>query len=393
MLSQSLAGLKVIDFTQIAAGPTCTMLLADLGADVIKVEAPGGELGRTFVSWVDGQSVTFMSLNRNKRSITLDLKNEDHLHICRKLLLDADVVVESFRPGVMQRLSLDYEQISKDNQRLIYCSVSAYGQTGPWKDKPGVDGVIQAVAGLMSVTGSAGAPPCKIQVPVVDIVTGYLATVSVLAALTEREKTGAGQHLDISMFGSAIALQQSALSAYLADKVIPKRIGSAAPYAAPNEALQCADGWIMVAAYQPARWKALCEIVGMPELLTDPRFIDLAARINHRTELVQALESRMRLQSKLTWITALEAVDIICAPINNYAEVVSAPPYVGANMDERIEHPSVGFITMPRSALKSCGELPTARRYPPMLGEHTSEILLAMGYSDAHIDRLFPPQL
>ena len=393
MLSQSLTGLKVIDFTQIAAGPTCTMLLADLGADVIKVEAPGGELGRTFVPWVDGQSVTFMSLNRNKRSITLDLKNEDHLGICRELLLDADVVVESFRPGVMQRLSLAYEQISKDNQRLIYCSVSAYGQTGPWKDKPGVDGVIQAVAGLMSVTGSAGAPPCKIQVPVVDIVTGYLAAVSVLAALAEREKTGAGQHLDISMFGSAVALQQSALSAYLADKLIPKRIGSAAPYAAPNEALQCADGWIMVAAYQPARWKALCEIVGMPELLTDPRFIDLAARINHRTELVQALESRMRLQSKLTWITALEAVDIICAPINNYAEVVSAPPYVGANMDERIEHPSVGFITMPRSALKSCGELPTARRYPPMLGEHTSEILLAMGYSDAHIDRLFPPQL
>ena len=166
MLSQSLSGLKVIDFTQIAAGPTCTMMLADLGADVIKVESPSGELGRAFVPWVEGESVTFMSMNRNKRSIALDLKNKDHLEICRDLLLEADVVVESFRPGVMQRLGLGYEQLQQANPRLIYCSVSAYGQSGPWQDKPGVDGVIQAVAGLMSVTGSADAPPCKIPEPV-----------------------------------------------------------------------------------------------------------------------------------------------------------------------------------------------------------------------------------
>jgi crotonobetainyl-CoA:carnitine CoA-transferase CaiB-like acyl-CoA transferase len=389
VLSQSLTGLKIIDFTQIAAGPTCTMLLADLGADVIKVEAPSGDLGRTFVPVVDGQSVTFMSLNRNKRSITLDLKNDEHLAICLKLLREADVVVESFRPGVMQRLSLGYETLRKDNPRLIYCSVSAYGQTGPWRDKPGVDGVIQAVSGLMSVTGSPDTPPCKIQVPIVDIVTGYLATVSVLAAIAQREVTGAGQHLDISMFGSAVSLQQSALSAYLADKIIPQRMGSAAPYAAPNEALRCSDGWIMVAAYQPARWKALCEIVGMPELLTDLRFIDLESRITHRVELVQALESRMSMQSKLIWITALEAADIICAPINNYAEVVSAPPYIGADMEERIEHPSVGVISMPRSPLRSSGELPAARHPPPILGEHTREILLALGYSDTDMHRLF----
>ena len=157
MLSQSLSGLKVIDFTQIAAGPTCTMILADLGADVIKIESPSGELGRAFVPWIDGESVTFMSMNRNKRSIALDLKNTDHLKICWELLLEADVVVESFRPGVMQRLGLGHEKLQQHNQRLIYCSVSAYGQSGPWKDKPGVDGVIQAVAGLMSVTGSADA--------------------------------------------------------------------------------------------------------------------------------------------------------------------------------------------------------------------------------------------
>ena len=391
MLSQSLNGLKVIDFTQIAAGPTCTMMLADLGADVIKIESLSGELGRAFVPWIDSESVTFMSLNRNKRSVALDLKNKDHLQICLELLLQADVVVESFRPGVMQRLGLGYEQLKENNPRLIYCSVSAYGQSGPWKDKPGVDGVIQAVAGLMSVTGSADAPPCKVQVPVVDIVTGYLASVSVLAALTQRGKTETGQHLDVSMFGSAVALQQSALAAYLADKIIPERIGSAAPYAAPNEALRCADGWIMVAAYQPARWKALCEVVGAPELLTDPRFMELAERIENRAELVRALESRMLSQSKQAWIQALEAADIICGPINNYAEVVRAPPYVDANMSEHIEHSSVGLITMPRFSLKSIGELPAARRPPPRLGEHTREVLLAMGHSSSRIDTLLSP--
>ena len=391
MLSQSLNGLKVIDFTQIAAGPTCTMMLADLGADVIKIESLSGELGRAFVPWIDSESVTFMSLNRNKRSVALDLKNKDHLKICLELLLQADVVVESFRPGVMQRLGLGYEQLKEKNPRLIYCSVSAYGQSGPWKDKPGVDGVIQAVAGLMSVTGSADAPPCKVQVPVVDIVTGYLASVSVLAALTQRGKTETGQHLDVSMFGSAVALQQSALAAYMADKIIPERIGSAAPYAAPNEALRCADGWIMVAAYQPARWKALCEVVGAPELLTDPRFMELAERIQNRAELVRALESRMLSQSKQAWIQALEAADIICGPINNYAEVVRAPPYVEANMSEHIEHSSVGLITMPRFSLKSIGELPAARRPPPRLGEHTREVLLAMGHSSSRIDTLLSP--
>ena len=391
MLSQSLNGLKVIDFTQIAAGPTCTMMLADLGADVIKIESLSGELGRAFVPWIDSESVTFMSLNRNKRSVALDLKNKDHLQICLELLLQADVVVESFRPGVMQRLGLGYEQLKENNPRLIYCSVSAYGQSGPWKDKPGVDGVIQAVAGLMSVTGSADAPPCKVQVPVVDIVTGYLASVSVLAALTQRGKTETGQHLDVSMFGSAVALQQSALAAYLADKIIPERIGSAAPYAAPNEALRCADGWIMVAAYQPARWKALCEVVGAPELLTDPRFMELAERIQNRAELVRALESRMLSQTKQAWIKALEAADIICGPINNYAEVVRAPPYVEANMSEHIEHSSVGLITMPRFSLKSIGELPAARRPPPRLGEHTREVLLAMGHSSSRIDTLLSP--
>lgn len=393
MLSHSLAGLKVIDFTQIAAGPTCTMMLADLGADVVKIEAPGGELGRVFVPCVQGESVTFMSLNRNKRSASLDLKNPDHLRVCRELLLEADVVVESFRPGVMKRLSLDYHEVSKANQRVVYCSISAYGQSGPWKDKPGVDGVIQAVSGLMSVTGSAGDPPCKVQVPVVDIVTGYLASIAVLAAIAQRETSGTGQHLDVSMFSSAVALQQSALAAYFSNHIVPERIGSAAPYAAPNEAIRCADGWIMVAAYQPSRWKALCEAIGFPELLVDPRFTDLAGRIRHRAELVLALESRMTLKPKLAWIEVLEAADIICGPINNYAEVAVSPPFVDARLNEEIEHPSAGSIHLPRFTLGAVGEFPVANRPPPRMGEHTREILESLDYSPLEIDALLgiPP--
>ena len=392
MLSQALSRLKVVDFTQIAAGPTCTMMLADLGADVIKVEAPAGELGRAFFPYVEGESVTFMAMNRNKRSIALDLKSPEDLRVARELIASADVVVESFRPGVMKRLSLGYDEISLINPRVIYCSVSAYGQTGPWKDKPGVDGVIQAVSGLMSVTGSEGAPPCKVQVPVVDIVTGYLASISVLAAISQRDRENVGQHLDVSMFASAVALQQTAFATYFADGIVPERIGSAAPYAAPNEALRCSDGWIMVAAYHPERWRALCESIGAPVLAEDPRFSDSASRIANRQALVEALENRMRECPKHHWLEKFQAVDIICGPINDYSEVVSSPPFRHAEMGERISHPVAGDVTVPRFSLAAAGEVPATRRPPPMLGEHGHEVLTGLGYSAEQVDSLLAQQ-
>ena len=392
MLTCSLAGLKVIDFTQIAAGPTCTMLLADLGAEVIKIEAPGGELGRSFVPCVGGESVTFMSLNRNKRSITLDLKDPEQRAIGKALMASADVVVESFRPGVMKRLKLGYEDLVETAPHLVYCSVSAYGQTGPWKDKPGVDGVIQAVSGLMSVTGSPGAPPCKVQVPVVDMVTGYLAAVAVLAALNRRRIDGQGQYIDLSMFGSAIALQQSTYAAYLADDVVPERIGSAAPYAAPNEALRCADGWIMVAAYHPARWLALCETLGAPELATDRRFADLGSRIANRAVLVKELEQRLISGTKSQWLERFERVDIICAPINDYAEAVNCPAYLQGGLTQHLRHPTAGDIRMPRSPFCVADASTSTDRAPPLLGEHTRQVLTGLGCTEDRIEQILERQ-
>ncbi|MEY4249677.1 MAG: hypothetical protein RJA87_1310 [Pseudomonadota bacterium] len=379
MLTRALTGLKVVDFTQIAAGPTSTLMLADMGADVIKVEALAGELGRAFVPRINGESITFMSLNRNKRSIALDLKDPDHLRLCLELVATADVLVESFRPGVMDRLQLGYEALSAVNPALIYCSISAYGQIGSWKDKPGVDGVIQAVSGLMSVTGTPGAPPCKVQVPIVDMVTGYLAAMAVLGAVHQRQREGRGQYLDISMFASAIALQQSTLAAYLVDQVVPERIGSAAPYAAPNEALRCSDGWIMVAAYHPERWRALCDALNAPELEIDERFADLASRITNRVMLVQMLETLMATGSKAHWLREFEARDIICAPINDYAEVVNSVPYVEGQFSERFDHPTAGFITMPRSPLIQPAEGQGTQHPPPLLGEHTREVFENLG--------------
>jgi len=383
MLGDSLNGIRVIDFTQVAAGPVCTQTLADLGADVVKIEAPTGELCRALAPFVQGQSLGFMALNGNKRSVALDLKNPQQREAALQLAADADVVVESFRPGVMQRLGLGYEDVRQRNPGVIYCSVSAYGQEGMWQHKPGVDGVLQAVSGLMSVTGLPEAPPCKVQVPVVDMVTGYVAAIGVLGALARRRREGEGDRegewIDASMFASAIALQQMSFASYFADGVPPARIGSAAPYAAPNEALRCADGWIMLAAYHPSRWEALCGVLECPGLLTDPRFRELSARIAHRRELVQLLEERMTRRPRAEWLKRFEAVDIICAPINDYSEVIASPAFADARLSETVRHPIAGELTLPGTPLRAVGEVPRARRPAPLVGEHTREVLRAAG--------------
>lgn len=395
MLANALTGLKVIDFTQVMAGPTCTLCLADLGADVVKVETPTGDLSRALSPWVNGEGVAFLALNRNKRGIVLDLKQLSHRQAAQELIAQADVLVESFRPGVMARFGLDYATVSADNPRLIYCSVSAYGQHGASKDLPGVDGVLQAVSGLMSVTGTPDGEPCKVPVPVVDLVTGSLAAISVLAALQERQRTGLGQHVEASMFASAIALQHVSFASYFADGLVPGPQGSAAPYSTPNEALRCADGWIMVAAYHPARWQALCAAIGAPELAGDPRFAENKSRLQHRQTLLRELEARMLAHPRAFWLEKFTAVDIICGPINDYAEVAQSAPFAEAALAESVQHPVAGTLTLTRSVLGAVGERPRARRSAPTLGEHTREVLTALGMTAGAIDSVAatsPPQ-
>jgi crotonobetainyl-CoA:carnitine CoA-transferase CaiB-like acyl-CoA transferase len=290
-MSGALEGITVLDLSQGAAGPTCAMSLGDLGAVVLKVEPPGGEWGRGLgPPFVNGIAAAFLGMNRNKRSIVIDLKKPGGADVVLRLAARCDVALESFRPGVADRLGIGYEAMCAVNPRLIYASISAFGQHGPWRDRPGVDGVAQAMGGIMSVTGSADGPPVKVGVPAADMAAGVYASQTILAALFARERTGQGQRVDVSLLDSLLAYQVVPLSMYLASGQPPQRLGSAAPYAAPNEVYPTQDGHVMVAAYAPKRWRALCDVVGRPELATDQRFDTNEKRVSARSALSEVLE-------------------------------------------------------------------------------------------------------
>lgn len=376
-MKDSLHGLKVIDFTQIVAGPTCTMMLADRGADVIKIESLHGDLSRQLGPWRHGESIMYFSMNRNKRSVVLDLKRDDHLDVAERLISNADILVESFRPGVMERLGLGYETVRALNPKLIYCSISAFGQSGAGREKPGVDGIIQAASGLMSVTGTSGAEPSKVQPPIVDTVTGFLGTIAILDALRIRDKTGHGHWLDVNMFASAIQLQQTAFASYLATGEIPSPCGSAAPYAAPNEAYPTRDGWIMVAAYHEQRWQAFCALLHLHHLLEDKRFATLSDRVKNRKELFDLVSIPLKRLTTSEWLNKLSKADIICGPVNNYAQVAQMPEFLGAELTASITHPEAGPIDVVAPMRNSVLDRNDASmiRSAPRLGEHTEEVL------------------
>jgi crotonobetainyl-CoA:carnitine CoA-transferase CaiB-like acyl-CoA transferase len=389
MLRTALKNLKVVDFTQIGAGPTCSMLLADMGAHVIKVEAPEGELGRALgPPWIGDAAALFHAFNRNKLGLCLDLKAPEGMAVARTLIAQADVVIESMRPGVMERLGLGYAQLAADHPRLVYCSISAYGQTGPYADRAGVDGILQADTGLMSLIGSPGTEPSKVQAPVVDVVTGYLACVGVLAKLQQRGETGEGGYLDVNLMNSALALQQPSFTSYLSDGQLPERMGSAAPYSAPNECFQTADGWIMVAAYIGNRWERLCEALGLPQLAQDERFASSPQRVAHRGAMRDALADTFRAHGTDHWLGALKAADILCARVATYADVEQHPQVAANRMIATVADPAAGAVRMPGFPINSeeCNRLPHAPA--PQRGQHTREILAAAGYRAAQIESL-----
>ncbi len=392
MFKRSLRGLRVVDFSHVLAGPVCTMMLADMGADVIKIEPPGGELGRQIgPPWIAGESAVYLSVNRNKRGIALDLKSDSGREVARRLVSRADVVVENYRPGVMQAFGLGYDTLANSNRGLVYCSISAYGQTGPLRGRPGVDGIIQAASGLMSTLGVADGEPVKVATPVADMVTAYMATIAILAAHHAAQRSGQGEYLDISLYNATLMLQQIGYASYFASDTAPAKAGSAAPYAAPNEAYQTLDGWIMVAAYHPKRWQALCAVLGAGELEHDPRFSSNESRVAHRDALRRALTPLFRQRATDEWVKRLAESDILCAPVADYDDVVRSQEYAASGIDSWVDHPVAGKVRMPGFAPGPAHATSANARITaaPTLGQHSRQILTECGYAPAEIDALF----
>jgi crotonobetainyl-CoA:carnitine CoA-transferase CaiB-like acyl-CoA transferase len=387
MIRTCLEGVSVLDFTQIGAGPTCTMMLADFGASVVKVEPPSGDLGRHLgPPWYGDHSPVFIAFNRGKRSICIDLKSAGGREVAHRLALKADVVVESFRPGVMDQFGLGYAALAAEHPQLIYCAVSGYGQTGPLAQEAGVDGILQAASGLMGLIGDETTGPCKVQAPIVDVSTGYIGALAVLAALMERQKTGRGSYLDVSLFATAVALQQSAVTSYLGDGQQPRKMGSAAPYSAPNEAFEASDGWIMVAAYIGERWRRLCEILDLPHLVDDSRFKTSGDRVVNRAEMRSILGAAFRRRSCAEWLTLLKDADILCSRVAEYADLLANPQLAHLNMLVDLDHPTEGRFRTPGLPINPRETNRLAFAAPARLGEHAPLILQEFGFTPDEIE-------
>jgi crotonobetainyl-CoA:carnitine CoA-transferase CaiB-like acyl-CoA transferase len=388
-INKALEGVRVLDFTQIGAGPLAGMQMGDMGAEVIKVEAPAGDIGRKLgPPWQNGESVVSMCFNRNKRSLIVDLKKPEGAILIKELAASSHVVLESFRPGVMDRLGIGYDALRAVNSKIVFASVSAYGQTGPWRDKPGVDGIVQAVSGLMSNIGDENSPPMKVLVPAVDMVTGFLTTSTVMAALRVVEATGLGQHLDMSLYNSAIMFQQSAIASYLSSGEKPIRIGTAAPYSAPNEAYPTKDGWIMIAAYHDDRWPALCKLLNKPDLAIHPEFSTIPLRVANRKKLMTELTVLLASKTSAQWQELMEAQDIICGPIADYDMVMASPQLKHNGLIVDTLNSVAGNVKMPGLAVGDRDAQSRVRYGPPTLGEHSCEVLAEYGLSQSQIDTL-----
>ncbi len=366
------------------AGPFCTMLLGDLGADVIKIEPPGrGDLSRslggTALRLRGGDNAPFLALNRNKRSVTLDLKSPDGLDALRRLVRDADVLVENFRPGVMARLGADHAALSALNPRLVYASISGFGQTGPYADRPGFDLIAQGMSGVMSVTGEPGGPPVKCGVPIADLAAGLYAANGIMAALIARERTGTGQHVETSLFESALALSAWETTEYWATDQAPRALGSAHRLSAPYQAFRARDGHLTIAALTTAQWRSLCQVIGRERLTSDPRFATNEARLANVSALAGEIESALADGDVAAWVTRLLAAAVPAGPINDYAQVFADPHTAARHMTETIEHPVEGTIRTLGFPIKLSDTPPTVRRPPPLLGEHTDEVLGPLG--------------
>ena len=373
---QPLTGIRVLDLSRVLAGPYCTMVLGDLGADVIKVEAPDGDETRSWgPPFIEGESAYYLCANRNKRSIVLDFKTDDGRKIIHELIKRSDVLVENFRPGTLSRFSLDFEAASAINPTLIYCSITGFGQTGPLRDKPGYDFMIQAMGGLMSVTGDPDGEPMKVGVAVADLFAGQNAVIAILAALQARTQTGKGQHLDISLFDSQVAMLANVASNYLTSGNLPKRYGNAHANIVPYQSFQASDEWFVVAVGNDRQFEKLCRVMGKVELVSDDRFSTNAVRVEHRDDLISVLKPVFLTKTSNEWLAMLEAESIPCGPINTLDKVFSMSQVEAREMLIHMEHLEIGDLRLVGSPLKFSDTPVGYRLPPPKLGEHTDEVL------------------
>jgi crotonobetainyl-CoA:carnitine CoA-transferase CaiB-like acyl-CoA transferase len=385
-----LSGMKVIELAHIMSGPACGMMLADMGADVIKVEKPDGDDSRRFLPpAIEGEAAAFMMMNRNKRGMVLDLKTEDGKAILRTLVSHSDVLIENFRMGTMEGLGIGYEKLRQDNPGLIYCEISGFGRTGPYAERAGFDLIAQGMSGLMAITGEGpGRPPVKVGAPVSDIVAGILAAMGVCAAYAHKQKTGEGQKVDTSLFEAGIALTywQSAIA--FATGQSPGPLGSAHPLNAPYQAFRTADGWINVGAANQRNWERMLSILGRPDLQDDPRFANNEKRMHNLPSLVEALTAVFEEQPTAHWLAAFDGAGVPAGPVLSIAEMLQDPQAAAREMVPEVTHPVAGRVRTIGAPVKF-SQTPCAVTEPaPTLGQHTRDVLGEFGYDAAKIERL-----
>ena len=383
-----LEGIVVVDATQVMAGPYCAMLLADMGARVIKVEPPAGDSTRAMAGGAGGESHAFNAANRGKQGLVLDLRTDEARDVFRRLADGADIVIENFRPGVMARFGLDYPSLSATHPTLIYASISGYGQTGPWAGRGGFDLVAQGVTGIMSVTGEPGRPPVKTGLPITDLGAGLFALAGILAALHHRDRTGLGQYIDTSLLEAGLALSVWEAAEYFGGRGVPGPLGSAHRMSAPYQAFRCADGFITVGAANQRTFEKLASLLGHAEWVTDARFASDGARVRHRDELAGLIDAVTAAEPRAVWLERLYASGIPSGPILDYAEAFDSPQAQAREMTVTVDHPTLGRVRSIGTPLKLSRTPLDPRRRAPRLGEHTDDVLGDLGYDTAEVARL-----